>query len=135
MLNNRRIRVLMGKVGLDGHSQGAKVVAMGLRDAGMEVIYTGLHLTAEMVVNMALQEDVDVIGISTMTGPYMNYLPKIVKLLQEKGASDKLVIAGGIIRDADVPKLKQAGVTEVFLPGTYTSEVVDFIRKHIDRRE
>jgi methylmalonyl-CoA mutase, C-terminal domain len=128
MSNRRRIRVLIGKIGLDGHNRGAKVVAMGLRDAGMEVIYSGLHQTVEMVTNIAIQEDVDVVGISTMTGAYMDYLPRLVKLLREKGADDKLVIAGGIIRETDISKLKQVGVAEVFLAETYISEIVNFIR-------
>jgi methylmalonyl-CoA mutase C-terminal domain/subunit len=126
----RKIRVLVAKPGLDGHDRGAKVVARALRDAGMEVIYTGLQQTPEMVVEAALQEDVDVVGLSILSGAHMTLLPRITELLREQGADDILVVAGGIIPDEDVAPLKQAGVDAIYGPGTPTTEIIAFIREH-----
>ena len=127
-------RVLIGKVGLDGHDRGAKVIARALRDAGFEVIYTGLHQTPEMVVQTALQEDVDGIGISILSGAHNTLVPDVVKELEAQGAGDIFVFAGGIIPDDDKKKLKESGVLEVFTPGTKTTEVADFVRKACEER-
>lgn len=124
---NRPIRVLVAKVGLDGHDRGAKVIATALRDAGMEVIYTGLRQTPEMVVNAALQEDVDAIGISILSGAHMTVFPKVVSLLKEKGMNDVLLTGGGIIPDEDMRALHEMGVGKLFAPGTPTSEVAGYI--------
>jgi len=129
----RKIRVLVAKPGLDGHDRGAKIVARALRDAGMEVIYTGLHQTAEMVVEAAIQEDVDVIGLSLLSGAHMTLFVDVTKLLKEKGMDDILVIGGGIIPETDIPKLKKAGVAGVFGPGTHCDEIVEFIQKKVKR--
>ncbi len=126
---SRKIRVLIAKPGLDGHDRGAKVVARGLRDAGMEVIYTGLRQTPEQIVNAAIQEDVDCIGLSILSGAHNHLFPEIMKLLKEKGADDIPVFAGGIIPEDDIPFLQSIGIKKVFLPGTKISEVVEFIRK------
>ena len=125
----RKIRVLVAKPGLDGHDRGAKVVASALRDAGMEVIYTGLHQTPEMIVEAAIQEDVDVVGLSLLSGAHMTLFPKVVSLLRERGAGDKIVVAGGIIPEDESNELKRAGIAEVFGPGTPTSRIVEFIRR------
>lgn len=125
----KRIRVLVAKPGLDGHDRGAKVVAQALRDAGMEVIYTGLHQTPEMIVNAAIQEDVDVICISILSGAHNRVFPEILKLLKAKDASDIPVVGGGVIPDEDVKTLKAAGVKEIFTPGAPLSAIVDFIQK------
>lgn len=124
----RPIRVLIAKVGLDGHDRGAKVIASFLRDAGMEVVYTGLRQTPEMVVNAALQEDVDVIGISILSGAHMTVFPKIMKVMKEKGLENVLVTGGGIIPDKDMEELYKIGVGKLFAPGTETSEIVNYIR-------
>ena len=124
---NRPIRVLIAKVGLDGHDRGAKVIASFLRDAGMEVIYTGLRQTPEMVVNAAMQEDVDVIGISILSGAHNTDFPKIVTLMKEKGLNDVLLTGGGIIPEKDMEKLQQLGVGKLFAPGTDTSVIIDYI--------
>lgn len=124
---NRPIRVLVAKVGLDGHDRGAKVIASFLRDAGMEVIYTGLRQTPEMVVNAALQEDVDAIGISILSGAHNTVFPKILNLMKEKGLNDVLLTGGGIIPDKDVKALKELGVGELFPPGTETKTIVNYI--------
>ncbi|MGL4596871.1 MAG: cobalamin B12-binding domain-containing protein [Bacteroidia bacterium] len=124
---NRPIRILIAKVGLDGHDRGAKVIASFLRDAGMEVIYTGLRQTPEMVVNAALQEDVDAIGVSILSGAHMTVFPKIHALMQEKGLTDVLLTGGGIIPDADMKKLTDLGVGKLFAPGTDTTTIVDYI--------
>jgi methylmalonyl-CoA mutase C-terminal domain/subunit len=124
---NRPIRVLVAKVGLDGHDRGARIIATSLRDAGMEVIYTGLRQTPEMVVNTALQEDVDAIGISILSGAHMTVFPKIMKLIAEKGMDDVLVTGGGIIPQDDVAALKEIGVGELFPPGTHTQDIVKYI--------
>lgn len=128
---NRPIRVLIAKVGLDGHDRGAKVIASFLRDAGMEVIYTGLRQTPEMVVNAALQEDVDAIGISILSGAHMTVFPKVMTLMKEKGLNDVLLTGGGIIPDADMKKLKEMGVGELFAPGTDTKTIVDYITGYV----
>ena len=125
---NRPIRVLVAKVGLDGHDRGAKVIATSLRDAGMEVIYTGLRQTPEMVVNAALQEDVDAIGVSILTGAHNTIFPKILALMKEKGMTDVLVTGGGIIPEEDMKKLKELGVGELFPPGTTTTTIADYIK-------
>ena len=128
------IRVLVAKPGLDGHDRGAKVVAKALRDAGMEVIYTGLRQTPEQIVEAAIQEDVDLIGLSCLSGAHMALFPRVLELLREKGARDILVTGGGIIPMEDVPKLKKAGIAEVFGPGTTSDEIVAFIRKNVRQR-
>jgi methylmalonyl-CoA mutase C-terminal domain/subunit len=128
----RRIRVLIAKPGLDGHDRGAKVIARALRDAGMEVIYTGLQQTPAMIAEAALQEDVDVIGLSILSGAHMTLIPKVMQHLREQGMDDVLVLAGGIISDSDAEILKtQHGVAEVFGPGTSTHEIVRFIQDHV----
>ena len=129
----RKIRVLVAKPGLDGHDRGAKVVARALRDAGMEVIYTGLHQTAEMVVDSAIQEDVDVIGLSLLSGAHMTLFVDVTKILKEKGMEDVLVVGGGIIPEDDAPKLKKAGIAGVFGPGTHCDDIVKFIKKNVKR--
>ncbi len=127
----RKIRVLVAKPGLDGHDRGAKIVARALRNAGMEVIYTGLHQTADMIVETAVQEDVDVIGLSLLSGAHMTLFRDITKLLKDKDMRDVLVVGGGVIPEEDVPVLKKAGVAGVFGPGTRTEDIVDFIRKNV----
>jgi methylmalonyl-CoA mutase cobalamin-binding domain/chain len=131
----RPIRVVVGKVGLDGHDRGAKVVARALRDAGMEVIYTGLHHTPEEVVAIALQEDADAIGISILSGAHGTLLPRMADLLREQGMADVLLFGGGIIPQEDIPVLQAAGVDRVFLPGTPLSEIVEYVRKAGVRRQ
>ena len=131
---NRPIRVLVAKVGLDGHDRGAKVIATALRDAGMEVIYTGLRQTPEMVVNAALQEDVDAIGISILSGAHMTVFPKVLNLMKEKGMNDVLLTGGGIIPDEDMQQLQEKGAGKLFAPGTSTSEIAayitDWVKEH-----
>jgi len=129
-----KIRVLMAKPGLDGHDRGVKVVARALRDAGMEVIYTGLHQTPEEIVETAIQEDVDVIGLSCLSGAHMTLFPKVIEMLHERGVKDVLVTAGGIIPEEDIPKLKEAGIAEVFGPGTSLKEIVEFTKKNVRKR-
>jgi len=124
---NRPIRVLVAKVGLDGHDRGARIIATSLRDAGMEVIYTGLRQTPEMVVNTALQEDVDAIGVSILSGAHMTVFPKIISLMKEKDMDDVLVTGGGIIPDKDMEELKKIGVNKLFKPGTNTKDIVEYI--------
>jgi methylmalonyl-CoA mutase, C-terminal domain len=128
---NRPIRVLVAKVGLDGHDRGARIIATTLRDAGMEVIYTGLRQTPEMVVNTALQEDVDVIGISILSGAHMTVFPKIISLIKEKGMDDVLLTGGGIIPQNDAEQLKSMGVGELFPPGTSTQDIVKYITEWV----
>jgi methylmalonyl-CoA mutase C-terminal domain/subunit len=125
----KRIRVLIAKPGLDGHDRGAKIIARALRDAGMEVIYTGLRQTPEMIASAAVQEDVDVIGLSILSGAHNTLCPRLLELLREKGMNDVAVLIGGIIPEADIPALKKSGIAEVFLPGTPTQAIVDFIRQ------
>jgi len=128
---DKKIRVLIAKPGLDGHDRGAKVIARALRDAGMEVIYTGIRQTPEMIAEAALQEDVDVVGLSILSGAHLALFPRIVSLLRENGLDDVLVVAGGIIPDEDVPALNDMGIGGVFGPGTPTDEIVDFIRGQV----
>jgi len=130
----RNLRIIVAKPGLDGHDRGAKIIARALRDAGFEVIYTGLHQTPEMIVAAALQEDVDAVGMSIMSGAHMTLFPAVVDLLREKGATDVVVFGGGIIPQDDVLKLKEKGVAEVFLPGSTTQTIIDWIRQHIRPR-
>jgi methylmalonyl-CoA mutase C-terminal domain/subunit len=130
----RKLRLLVGKVGLDGHDRGAKIIARALRDAGFEVIYTGLHQTPEMVVNTAIQEDVDALAISVLSGAHNYLFPKLIELLKERGADDIAVFGGGIIPDEDVAGLKEAGVLEVFTPGTPTDQVIRWVSDHITPR-
>lgn len=134
-MSERRIRVLVAKPGLDGHDRGAKVIARALRDAGMEVIYTGLRQTPEMIAAAALQEDVDAVGVSILSGAHNTLCPRIVQLLREQGMEDCLVLLGGIVPHEDILKLKTEGVAEVFLPGTSTEEIVSFLRKNVKPRE
>jgi len=131
----KKIRVLVAKVGLDGHDRGAKVVARALRDAGMEVIYTGIRQTPEQIVETAIQEDVDVIGISILSGAHDVLIPRVLELLKEKGATDILVIVGGIIPKEDAEKLKQMGVAEVFGPGTMSETIINFINEKVKGKE
>ena len=134
-MTDRPIKVLIAKPGLDGHDRGAKVLARGLRDEGFEVVYTGLRQTPEMVVNAALQEDVDVVGLSILSGAHMTLLPRITGLLKERGLDDVLVTAGGIIPDDDVEPLREAGVAKVFGPGTTIAEVAEFLRANARSRD
>ncbi len=131
-MSEKRIRVLVAKPGLDGHDRGAKVIAQALRDAGMEVVYTGLRQTPEQIVSAALQEDVDVVGMSILSGAHGTLFPEVVNLLREKGAGDVLVVGGGIIPDDDIPALKEAGVAEVFGPGTPLADVVKYIKDKLN---
>jgi methylmalonyl-CoA mutase C-terminal domain/subunit len=131
---SRPIRVLVAKVGLDGHDRGAKVIATALRDAGMEVIYTGLRQTPEMVVNAALQEDVDAIGISILSGAHMTVFPKLIALMKEQGLDDVLLTGGGIIPDDDMKELQQLGVGKLFAPGTSTQEIAEYIRQQVAQK-
>ncbi len=126
---DKKIRVLVAKAGLDGHDRGAKVIAAALRDAGMEVIYTGLRQTPEMIVEAAIQEDVDVIGISILSGAHMTIFPRIKKLMDEKGLNDVLLTGGGIIPDEDIQQLKTMGIGEIFTPGAATTEIAGYIKK------
>jgi methylmalonyl-CoA mutase, C-terminal domain len=130
----RKVRVIIAKPGLDGHDRGAKVIARALRDAGMEVIYTGLRQTPEQIVAAALQEDADVIGLSILSGAHNHIVPRLMSLLKERGLDDVLVLVGGIIPDVDVPKLKALGVKGVFLPGTPMQEIADFINANVRTR-
>jgi methylmalonyl-CoA mutase C-terminal domain/subunit len=130
---NRPIRVLVAKVGLDGHDRGAKVIATALRDAGMEVIYTGLRQTAEMVVNAALQEDADTIGISILSGAHMTVFPKIIQLMKEKEMTDVLLTGGGIIPEDDMKQLEEMGVGKLFAPGTNTHEIAAYIKDWVEK--
>lgn len=133
-MSERKIRVLIAKPGLDGHDRGAKVVARALRDAGMEVIYTGLRQTPEMIVEAALQEDVDVIGLSILSGAHMALVPRVFELLRAEGLSDVIVIVGGIIPDDDLPALREMGVSAVFGPGTNTEDTIAHIRSAVAAR-
>jgi len=133
-MSDRPIKVLIAKPGLDGHDRGAKVLARGLRDEGFEVVYTGIRQTPEMIVSAAVQEDVDVVGLSILSGAHLTLLPRITGLLREQGMSDVLVTAGGIIPDEDVPVLQEAGVAAVFGPGTSIGEVADYLRANVRPR-
>jgi methylmalonyl-CoA mutase C-terminal domain/subunit len=133
MAQERKIRVLAAKPGLDGHDRGIKVIASALMDAGMEVIYTGLRQTPEQIVETAIQEDADVIALSILSGAHDFLFPRIMELLNEKGMDDVLVIGGGIVPDEDIPSLKERGIAEIFGPGTYTADIVDFIKNNLKR--
>jgi methylmalonyl-CoA mutase C-terminal domain/subunit len=126
-----RIRVVVAKPGLDGHDRGAKVVARALRDAGMEVIYTGLHQTPEQIVETAIQEDADIVGLSVLSGAHMTLFKRVVELLRERGADDIVVFGGGIIPEADIPELERLGVAKIFTPGATTQSIVDWVRDHV----
>ena len=132
-MSDRKIRVLIAKPGLDGHDRGAKIIARALRDAGMEVIYTGLRQKPEQIVSAAVQEDVDAIGLSILSGAHNVLFPEIMRLLKEEGAQDIIVFAGGIIPEQDIPKMKALGIREIFLPGTPTSAAVEAIRSAVPR--
>jgi methylmalonyl-CoA mutase C-terminal domain/subunit len=129
----RPIRVLIAKPGLDGHDRGAKVIARALRDAGMEVIYTGLRQTPEQIVAAAVQEDVDVVGMSILSGAHNYLFPRVVELLKEQGVDDVLIIGGGVIPDEDIPGLKEAGIAEIFTPGANTKDMIEFIKANLKR--
>ena len=130
-MTEKKIRVLIAKPGLDGHDRGAKIIARALRDAGMEVVYTGLRQTPEMIASAAVQEDVDVIGLSILSGAHNTICPQLMKLLHDKGMNDVTVLVGGIIPEADIPALKKSGIAEIFLPGTPTQDIVEFIHKRL----
>jgi methylmalonyl-CoA mutase C-terminal domain/subunit len=130
-MTEKKIRVLVAKPGLDGHDRGAKVIARALRDAGMEVVYTGIRQTPEMIAEAALQEDVDVVGMSILSGAHMALFPKVMELLREYGMDDVLIVAGGIIPDEDVPALNDMGIRGIFGPGTPTDRIVEFIRENV----
>ena len=130
-LQVKKIRILIGKVGLDGHDRGAKVIAAAFRDAGIEVIYTGLRQTPETIVEAALQEDVDAIGISILSGAHMTIFPKVKKLMDDKGLNDVLLFGGGIIPDADIEELKKLGIGQLFTPGTPTFETINYVKKWV----
>jgi methylmalonyl-CoA mutase C-terminal domain/subunit len=134
MANERKVRILVGKAGLDGHDRGAKIVARALRDAGFEVIYTGLHHTPEMIVETAIQEDVDAIGLSILSGAHNYLFPEIIRLLEEKGADDIVVFGGGIIPKGDIPGLLKKGVKSIFEPGTATGEIINWVRENVSLR-
>ncbi|MFN0123936.1 MAG: cobalamin B12-binding domain-containing protein [Blastocatellia bacterium] len=133
-MTEEKIRVLLAKPGLDGHDRGVKVIARALRDAGMEVIYTGLRQTPEMIVSAALQEDVQIVGLSILSGAHMTIFPRVRQLMAERGMDDVLLFGGGIIPEDDIPKLKEAGVAAVFLPGTSTEDIIGFIRENVAAR-
>jgi len=134
MSEEKRIRVLIAKPGLDGHDRGAKVLTLGLRDEGMETIYTGLRQTPEKIVQSAIQEDVDVIGLSCLSGAHKYLFPRVIELLKERGVKDVLVIGGGIIPPEDIPFLKEKGVAEIFGPGTMVKEIAEYIRQNVKPR-
>jgi methylmalonyl-CoA mutase C-terminal domain/subunit len=134
-VTNGRVRILVAKPGLDGHDRGAKVVARALRDAGFEVIYTGLHQTPEMIAIAAVQEDVDAVGLSIMSGAHNTLFPAVIEALRGKGADDVVVFGGGIVPDEDIPKLKAAGVEGVFTPGTSLSQIVEWVRTNVKPRD
>lgn len=134
-MSEKPLRILVAKIGLDGHDRGAKVIARALRDAGMEVIYTGLHQTAEMVVRAAIDEDVDAIGVSILSGAHMTIFPKLINLLKEESAEDIVVFGGGIIPDDDIDELYTFGVKKVFTPGTSTQDCVNWIKEHVGRSD
>jgi methylmalonyl-CoA mutase C-terminal domain/subunit len=135
MSTEGKIRVLVAKPGLDGHDRGAKVLALALRDAGMEVIYTGLRQTAEQIATAAIQEDVDVVGLSCLSGAHMTLFPRVVQLLRDQGADDIQVIGGGIIPASDVPELKAKGTAEIFGPGSSMQEIIRYIQEHVPKNE
>jgi methylmalonyl-CoA mutase C-terminal domain/subunit len=128
------VRLLVGKVGLDGHDRGAKIIARAFRDAGFEVVYTGLHQSPEVIVNTAIQEDVDAIALSILSGAHNHLFPKVIELLKEKGAPEISVFGGGIIPDEDIPGLKEAGVLEIFTPGASTDDIVEWVKRNVRPR-
>ena len=133
-MGERKLRILVAKPGLDGHDRGAKIIARALRDAGMEVIYTGLHQTPEQIVETVIQEDADAVGLSILSGAHMTLVPRIVELLREQGVDDVLLTLGGTIPADDIPELKELGVAEVFTPGSSTQDIIDFIQDAVRRR-
>ncbi len=135
MTPERKIRIMVAKPGLNGHDRGAKIIARGFRDAGFEVIYTGLHQTPEQIVAAAIEEDVDGIGLSSLAGAHDYLFPRVVELLKEKGADDIVVFGGGIIPEEDIPKLREAGIKEVFTPGTSIGDTVNWVRRNIKPRK
>jgi methylmalonyl-CoA mutase, C-terminal domain len=134
MVKERKLRVMVAKPGLDGHDRGARIIARAFRDAGFEVVYTGLHQTPEAIVQAAIQEDVDMVGMSSLAGAHMYLFPEVVRLLREKGAEDIVVCGGGIIPDEDVSKLKKAGIAEIFGPGSKLDDIVNWVREHVKPR-
>ena len=134
MAEARKIRVLIAKPGLDGHDRGAKIIARAFRDAGMEVIYTGLRQTPEMIVSAAIQEDVDAIGMSCLSGAHMHLFPKVMELLKVRGVDDVLVFGGGTIPDEDIPKLKACGISEIYTPGASTQDAIAFVRGNVKKK-
>ncbi|HKY64651.1 MAG TPA: cobalamin B12-binding domain-containing protein [bacterium] len=131
MASERKLRILVGKPGLDGHDRGAKVIARAFRDAGFEVIYTGLHQTPEMIVNTAIQEDVDAVSLSILSGAHNYVFPEVIRLMKEKGMKDVLVFGGGIVPDDDIQELKKQGVAEIFTPGSSTQEIIDWVKSNV----
>jgi methylmalonyl-CoA mutase C-terminal domain/subunit len=131
----KRLRILVAKPGLDGHDRGAKIIARALRDGGFEVIYTGLHQTPEMIAEAAVQEDVDAVGLSVLSGAHMTLFPEVIRLLKQRGADDVAVFGGGIIPDDDAARLKQQGVKEIFTPGASTDDIVKWVRENVKPRE
>jgi len=134
MVKERRLRVMVAKPGLDGHDRGARIIARAFRDAGFEVVYTGLHQTPESIVLAAIQEDVDMIGLSSLAGAHMYLFPEVVRLLKEKGVDDIVVVGGGIIPDEDVPRLNSEGIAEIFTPGTKLEDIVNWVKKNVKPR-
>lgn len=134
-MQKRRLRVMVAKPGLDGHDRGARIIARAYRDAGFEVVYTGLHQTPEEIVEAAIQEDVDMLGLSSLAGAHMYLFPRVLGLLREKGADDIVVCGGGIIPDEDIPKLKKEGVKEIFTPGSSLEEITSWVKKNVHPRE
>jgi len=131
MATERKLRILVGKPGLDGHDRGAKVIARAFRDAGFEVIYTGLHQTPEMIVNTAIQEDVDAVSLSILSGAHNYVFPEVIRLMKEKGMNDVLVFGGGIVPDDDIKELKAQGVAEIFTPGSSTQDIIEWVKKNV----
>ena len=131
----RKIRVLVAKPGLDGHDRGARIIARAYRDAGLEVVYSGLHQAPEEIVQAAIQEDVDMVGLSSLAGAHMYLFPRVVELFRDKGAEDIVVCGGGIFPEEDIPKLKEAGIREIFTPGTPLSEIVRWVEEHVEPRD
>jgi len=134
MAKDRKIRVMVAKPGLDGHDRGARIIARAFRDAGFEVVYTGLHQTPDSIVLAAIQEDVDMIGLSSLAGAHMYLFPEVVKLLGERGVDDIVVVGGGIIPDEDIPRLRSAGIAEIFTPGAKLDDIVKWVRDHVKPR-
>lgn len=134
MAKERRVRVMVAKPGLDGHDRGARIIARAFRDAGFEVVYTGLHQTPDSIVLAAIQEDVDMIGLSSLAGAHMYLFPEVVRLLKERGVDDIVVVGGGIIPDEDIPRLKAEGITEIFTPGTKLDHIVHWVRENVKPR-